>query len=214
MHAQRETFRDCDSVRVHPIITKGGTLVNVVPDDVRMETFVRATRMEAVADASAKVDRALRAGAMAVGAGVLIQTLPGYLPLREDPTLVRLFKNNMSSLIPSAEIVEGLRLTSSTDMGDITHVMPGIHAYIGGASGVLHGNDFALTDREHLCLNAAKCLAMTVVDLLVGEASVAKQLLGSFRPHMGRAEYLRCLRNLSSCEHFDGSAFPPTLLGR
>jgi len=42
IHVQRETFRDEDQIRVHPIITKGGDLVNIVPADVRMETYVRA----------------------------------------------------------------------------------------------------------------------------------------------------------------------------
>ncbi len=48
IHANRETFSDDDSVRVHPIITRGGDLVNVVPSDVRMETYVRGRSMEAV----------------------------------------------------------------------------------------------------------------------------------------------------------------------
>ena len=41
VHAQRETFKDEDHIRVHPIITKGGDIVNVVPADVRLETYVR-----------------------------------------------------------------------------------------------------------------------------------------------------------------------------
>ena len=51
IHAQRETFRDEDCVRVHPIITKGGDLVNVVPSVVRMETYVRAKTPDALLDA-------------------------------------------------------------------------------------------------------------------------------------------------------------------
>lgn len=47
----RETFQDSDSVRVHPIITKGGNLVNVVPDEVVIETLVRAGNKEAIIDA-------------------------------------------------------------------------------------------------------------------------------------------------------------------
>lgn len=43
---QRETFKDEDHVRVHPIITKGGNLVNVVPDEVVIETLVRASNKE------------------------------------------------------------------------------------------------------------------------------------------------------------------------
>jgi amidohydrolase len=72
IHAQRETFRDEDCIRVHPIITKGGDLVNVVPADVRIETFVRGRNVEAMQDANKKVNRALKAGAMAIGAEVEI----------------------------------------------------------------------------------------------------------------------------------------------
>ena len=85
IHYNRETFRDTDTVRVHPIITKGGEAVSAVPADVRMETFVRGRTIEAIMDANKKVDRALRAGAMAVGAQVNIQTIPGYLPLTQKP---------------------------------------------------------------------------------------------------------------------------------
>ena len=59
----RSTFKDEDGIRFHPIITKGGSLVNVVPAFVQIETFVRGYTTEAIKDASFKVDRALRAGA-------------------------------------------------------------------------------------------------------------------------------------------------------
>ena len=49
---QRETFREADRIRIHPIITKGGDLVNIVPADVRMETYVRGMSMEAILSAS------------------------------------------------------------------------------------------------------------------------------------------------------------------
>ena len=68
-------------MRVHPILTRGGDLVNVIPNDVRFETMVRGKTAEAIEDAGRKVDRALRAGALALGAQVEITTLPGYMPL-------------------------------------------------------------------------------------------------------------------------------------
>jgi len=36
INAIRETFRDEDTIRVHPIITRGGSQVNVIPADVRL----------------------------------------------------------------------------------------------------------------------------------------------------------------------------------
>ena len=59
IHYNRETFKDEDTIRVHPIITKGGEAVSAVPADVRMETFVRGKTIEAILDANAKVDLSL-----------------------------------------------------------------------------------------------------------------------------------------------------------
>src|SRR5947209_12647497 len=61
-------------------------------------------------------DRALRAGALALGATVEIETLPGYLPLRSDPTLMRVFKENADTLFGAGvyrEDRKSTRLNSS-----------------------------------------------------------------------------------------------------
>ena len=52
INAIRETFRDEDSIRVHPIITHGGSQVNVIPGDVRIETYVRGKTVEAILEAN------------------------------------------------------------------------------------------------------------------------------------------------------------------
>src|SRR5215470_10316905 len=57
INALRETFRDEDTIRVHPIITHGGSQVNVIPGEVRIETYVRGRTVEAILDANKKVDR-------------------------------------------------------------------------------------------------------------------------------------------------------------
>src|SRR5437867_7675838 len=68
INAVRETFRDDDTIRVHPILTHGGSQVNVIPGEARLEPYVRGRPLEGIRDANAKVDRALRAGALALGA--------------------------------------------------------------------------------------------------------------------------------------------------
>src|SRR5205807_1268144 len=67
INAVRETFRDEDTIRVHPILTHGGSQVNVIPGEARVETYVRGRTLDGIRDANAKVDRALRAGALALG---------------------------------------------------------------------------------------------------------------------------------------------------
>ena len=119
INAQRETFRDEDVVRVHQIVTHGGDVVNVVPETVRMEMFVRAKSVDAIKDANDKVDRALRAAAMAVGAEVEIETVPGYLPRVRETALTGVLAANFSRLIGPANLeVEG-HAAGSTDTGDL-----------------------------------------------------------------------------------------------
>src|SRR5881409_2795398 len=99
INAIRKTFRDEDTIRVHPIITHGGSQVNVIPGEVRLETYVRGRTVEAILDANVKVDRALRAGALALGAQVEIETLPGYMPMRCDDAMAAHFKASITRLL-------------------------------------------------------------------------------------------------------------------
>lgn len=192
IHAQRETFRDEDHIRVHPIITKGGDLVNIVPSDVRIETYVRGARVEAILDASNKVNRALEAGAYAVGAQCKITELPGYLPVVIHQPLADLMYENLCQLI-GREKVECISGASggSTDAGDISHLLPTVHAYIGGAKGGAHCADYEIEDKELAYITAGKALIMTAIDLLADGAETGLEVKKSFTPVMTKEEYLK-----------------------
>lgn len=197
IHVQRETFRDEDSIRVHPIITKGGDVVNVVPPDVRMETYVRGRRIEAILDASRKVDRAIRAGADAVGAQALIRNIPGYLTVIQNEDLGRLARGNAISLAGEEGVGEGGFQGGSTDMGDLSHLIPTIQPYVGGIQGLLHSASFQVIDYEAALLYPAKVMAMTAIDLLFGEAEEAKRVIAKFRPAMTSEKYLHFLEEMA-----------------
>ena len=195
IHAQRETFQERDSIRIHPIITKGGDSVNSVPADVRMETFVRGRTTAAITDADAKVERSLRAGAMAVGASVSITTLPGYLPLASDKNLSSIYRSNAASLVGEDEVAQIRHRASSTDMGDVTQILPAIHPYAGGAEGAGHGADYLVRDWENSVLTAAKAMAWTVVDLLAEGAAQAREIKAAHKPRMTKDQYLAFLNS-------------------
>ncbi len=204
IHAQRETFQDNDTVRVHPIITKGGDAVNAVPADVRMETFVRGKTVGAIMDANMKVDRALRAGALAVGGKVKITTLPGYMPVLEYLELQAVYKPNAVTLVGEKEVVKKGHGTGSTDMGDLSHIMPILNVSSGGMVGTGHGNDYVAKDCNIAVIAGAKAMAMTVIDLLADGAVKMKEILAKNKPPMTKNKYIAFMDSLLKEEEFQG----------
>jgi len=204
INAQRETFREKDFIRVHPIITKGGDIVNVIPAEVRLETYVRGRTNEAIMAANEKVDRALRAGAMAMGAKVEIQTLPGYMPLRNDATLKTCYLKNAHALFGEEECCEVGHRTGSTDMGDISHIMPALHPFMSGATGPAHSAQYRIDDKEMLYRAPAKSLALMAVDLLFGDAALANTVIENHQPEMTKAQYLTFQAKVFQTETYDG----------
>ena len=197
IHAQRETFRDEDSVRVHPIITKGGDGVNNVPSEVKVELYIRARTVKVIKEINRKVDIALMAGAMAVGARVEIINTPGYLPVENNSKLISIWAKNAAELIGEGNVLHVGPRGSSTDMGDLTQIMPGIHPYVGSFSGHSHSRDFKVADPEMAYIISAKIYVLTIIDLLYGEAETAKEIIRDFTPNLSKDEYLELLDSLS-----------------
>ncbi len=193
---QRETFRDEESIRIHPIITKGGDIVNVVPAEVKMETYVRGKTIDGIISANEKVNRALKGAAYIIGAEVEINELPGYLPLEQDVDVSKLFKDNAIELFGAENIIDGVDMIGSTDMGDISQVLPSIHPSMGGFTGNLHSKEFAPTDTEAAYIEAAKAMAMTVVDLLWDDAKAACEICNKSQ-RMSKEEYFKLWETLT-----------------
>lgn len=191
VNAIRETFRDQDHVRFHPIINAGGDLVNVIPDYVKMESYVRASNIEAMARYNKAVDRALKAGGDALGAKCDIQNLPGYLPLRPDQAFRDLLRENAVDLFGEDQVTLGEHSAGSTDMGDVSHLMPVVHPWVGCVDGVLHGADYALRDGEVAYTKTPQVLALTIVDLLANGAEKAEAICQAFKPQLDRDSYVK-----------------------
>lgn len=199
---QRETFRDQDAVRVHPIMTKGGNLVNVVPNEVVIETLVRARNVEAIMDAEKKTDRAFKAGALAVGAAIEIATMPGYLPRLPQPASPILIEAAREAA-PQAVIHEAdpaSHRTSSTDVGDLEHVLPVLGFYTGGVAGGAHTDKFAIVDEEAAYITTAKIFALAAYKLLKDNAAKARELTGQYQPKYTKEQYVDFMEGLIRTE--------------
>jgi len=182
INAIRETFREEEYIRVHPIITKGGDIVNVIPGDVRIETFVRGKTLKDMLAASIRVDRALSGAAMAVGARVIIEDLPGYLPASYDSNLRDIAMDVGRTLAGDSDVSVDGHDTGSTDWGDLSSLMPVLETYIGGISGTGHGADYAIADPDVAYVLAAKYLACMAAELMSNGAEKAMDVLSKFTP--------------------------------
>ena len=198
----RETFRDEDCVRVHPILTRGGDLVNVVPETAVVETLVRGKTLDAIEDASRKTDRSFRAGALALGAGITIETMPGYLPSLPQETPEPILEM-MEGVFPQEKLHitdPGTHGGGSTDVGDVQHLMPVLTFHTGGASWGLHSSAFDITDEENAYLDTARVFALYAYALLKDRAALAREVKAGYRPRFAaKEEYTAYLEQFRGC---------------
>lgn len=199
--SQRDTFNDKDSVRIHGIISDGGNAVNVVPARTELELQIRAKTPEAIKNACLVVDRCIKAAAMAFGGSVEINNLGGYMPYQECPELNALHAENLKELCGGTLTNFGHR-GSSTDMGDVSMLIPALHAYSGGFAGSPHAKDFIMTDPDLAYIQGAKLLAMDAISLLTNNAEKAKTI-AALPKIMDKKTYFEYKKLLSSSEEFN-----------
>ena len=195
INAIRETLRDDDHIRIHPIMTAGGACVNIIPCEATLESYIRGASFDAILDANRKVDRALAAGALALGAKVSVSDRPGYAPLVNSPELVEAVGEAMRALLGEDRVkITNDWTTGCTDMGDVSCIMPVLHPHIAGAAGKSHGDDYHLVDREMACVNSAKGQLLLMALLLENGAARAKQVVERYHaPYESKAAYFATL---------------------
>ena len=205
IHAQRETFKDEDKVRVSMVISNGGDLVNVVPSKVTMEIMVRAFSIDAMTDANKKVNRALQAAALALGGNVEIKDSIGYLPMKTDRNLGDIYKQNMIeyAYLTEDNFIMDYQTAGSTDLGDISQIMPCLHVWSNGVTGGLHTEEYHMEDEEKAYILPAKMLALSLIDLLYDDAKQAKDIIGKFDPFFTKEQYLNFLDDYVATHNFN-----------
>lgn len=191
INALRETFEDKDHIRVHPIISAGGSSVNAIPDTVKMESFVRGANLDAIINANRKVNRAIAASAAAIGAKVKIMDAAGAWPRWNDRNMVKSFCEAMETVVDNTVCDLSYWNAGCSDMGDIASIMPTVQGYIGGAEGTDHGSNYFITDPETTCVKMAKIELLAVVKLLENDAKQAKQAVSEYNPYFkSKEEYI------------------------
>lgn len=197
-NALRETFLDNEHIRFHPIITEGGAVVNAIPEQVKVESYVRGATSQSIKEYNKKLNLAMAGAAAAMGAGLLIEDRPGYFPMNNDKNLNALAVEVMEDIAgPGSVVISDHWDTGSTDMGDVSCIMPVVHPYGAGAAGILHGANFQVVDPERACVAPAKCLFIMANRLLSDDGALAKKVLAENKPvFSSKEEYLKAVDEL------------------
>ncbi len=174
------------TARVHGIISDGGQMPNVVPNHSQAVFLVRAEDEAYLEDLKQRVVACFEAGATATGARLECRWDDvQYAPLRANRALADAFRRNMTSLGRTTTESANPRALGSTDVGNVSVLIPTIHPSIALARDVnIHTTDFArlaASEAGHRALlDAAKALATTAVDVLV-DAELRERMWEEFR---------------------------------
>lgn len=188
------------STRVHGIVTHGGDAPNAIPDRTEGRWYVRAETLAELAGLEPRVRRCFEAGALATGCELEIEAeAPPYAEFRNDPDLLPLYRANAERLgrhfAPagadgadgaggSGAAAAGRMNRASTDMGNVSLVVPAIHPYIGIGSlpAVNHQKEFAAhcvtPAADQALIDGAIGLAWTAADAAREEAIRGRLLAG------------------------------------
>jgi amidohydrolase len=177
--------------RIHGVFTRGGDKANIVPDFTAMSWMVRSARAASLLPLRERVVACLEAGAAATGCRMEHRIVSrDYADMIDNPVLVELYRANsavlgrpLASTAPSPDV----RVTGSTDMGNVSYLVPSIHPMIKVApAGVsIHTATFAgharSPEADRAVIDGAKAMAMTVADLWARPGAMA-DVQGAFGP--------------------------------
>ncbi len=173
-------------VRIHGIITEGGTAPNVIPERAAAQFYVRAEERSRLDEVVAKVLRVAEGAAQMTGATLEHRKFEESLDnVWTNEALVEAFATNLRGL-GITQFAKGKDGKGSTDMGNVSHIVPAIHPYLAICSPevVGHTREFAqacATDQaHHAVLTGAKAMAFTALDLML-DAGLRSRVTNEFR---------------------------------
>jgi amidohydrolase len=170
VNALRATLGPKD--RIAGIITQGGEASNIIPSHCAAEYSIRSASTKRRDELVDKVIACAQAGAQVIGCRLEYHIAPGYQEIIPNRILAGLFKSNLESLGRIVVDPDPDERMGSTDMGDVSHIVPAIHPYLAIAPMNIAGHtlefkQYCISDSgKSAMLDAAKAMAMTVVDLI------------------------------------------------
>ena len=185
INAMRQHIKD--GARIHGIITDGGAKPNIVPEHAAANFYVRALENDYRDELLEKLRACAQGAALATGATLDFKIVGhSYKAMKPNRAIGDAFVKNLAGLGEPLNPPPPDAGMGSTDMGDVSQVVPSIHAYIEicdeNVAG--HSREFAEASISKrgldVMLIAAKALAMTTIDIFTNP-ELAKRMWEEFR---------------------------------
>lgn len=167
-----------DKSRIAGVITDGGKVANIIPEHSAGNFFIRAAEDAYLDELREKVLNCFEAAALSTGTRLEYRWGFRCPTVRTNSTLVDLWKNNFEAL--GHKVDEFIETSASTDLGNVSHVVPSIHPFVDIASQKIsvHSAEFAAaaaSDRGMQALiDSTKSLAMTAVDVIAQPETLSR----------------------------------------
>lgn len=178
LNARRLHMRD--DARVHGIITDGGRAVNIIPDRAAARFSVRARDRAYQRRLMEMVRQCAEAGALATGARLEWTETRGYSNMVPNNVIADTFAKHLSATGRRVDEPRPNQRMGSTDMGDISQIMPAIHAYLSISPPSVPNHTLEFTeaagspDGDKAVIDGALTMALTAADFFADPSLVAQ----------------------------------------
>ncbi|MBI5327246.1 MAG: M20 family metallopeptidase [Deltaproteobacteria bacterium] len=176
--ALRQQLRS--DVRIHGIITDGGVAPNIIPEKASASFYVRAKDLETLYSVKEKVLNCARGAALATGCQLAVEEGADMnAPLKMNRALADTYRRQLEFLGIKEDEFPLDKNAGSSDIGNVSHVLPTIHPHIVLRRGInIHTREFAdatiTEDGKNALMEGAKCLALTATELIMDKEAMER----------------------------------------
>ena len=162
----KDQFPKETGLQLHPVISSCSGSVNIIPEEVVLESYIRANTLEELILAGEKFDLCAVHSAKALGLECVIQNETGYMPLVQSKEINSLVYNHMLEICDDEKIVKNVVSGASGDVGDLGYLIPTVQFGFSGVKGRIHSCNFEIADEENAYIHTTEIVLKTVCDLL------------------------------------------------
>ena len=162
----KDQFPKETGLQLHPVISSCSGSVNIIPEEVVLESYIRANTLDELMIAGEKFDLCAIHSAKALGLECEIINETGYMPLAQSKEIGDVVYEHMLEICEDAKIVKNVVSGASGDVGDLGYLIPTVQFGFAAVKGRVHSCEFEIADEENAYINTTEILLKTVCDLL------------------------------------------------